>query len=163
MKRMSRYPRRTAAVTLELIVGLPVFLIFLAGIIEFGLIQANSQQVSQSSRLGAKLAAEFPNLDPGNTAAAAAQIRLEVDRQLQNAGLGLTGSDGVTLRHTVAGGGEATNGTCSDPLFPSMPFSAVRVTVRVPLPNMTPNLLNVFGFSIAGRTVEFTATYAYEL
>jgi hypothetical protein len=77
--------------------------------------------------------------------------------------MGPAGSDGITLRHTISGGGSATDGTCSDPTTPTMPSQSVRVTVRVPLPHMTPNLLNVFGFSTIGRTVEFTTTYSYEL
>lgn len=163
MKRIPRPHHRTAAVTLELIVGLPVFLIFLAGIIEFGLVQANSQQVALASRLGAKIAAEYPGLGPANTATVAAQIRSSIDRQLQTAGMGANASAGVTLRHTVGGGGNATDGQCSDPLTPAMPTTSVRVTVRVPVSRMTPDMLNVFGFSISGKSLEMTTTYTYEL
>lgn len=154
---------RHAAVTLEMIIALPIFLIFLAGIIEFGLIQANSQQVALASRIGARLAAETAGLSPATTAATATSIRTEIDRQLQSAKLGASASQGVTLRHTVLGGAVATDGTCPDPTTPAMPTNAVRVTVSVPLSSLTPNLLNVFGYTTAGKTVEVTTTYAYEL
>ena len=154
---------RRAAVTVEFIIGLPIFLIFLSAIVEFGLVQANSQQVAIASRIGARLAAETAGLNPGNTAATAASIRTEIDRQLESAKFGANASAGVTLRHNVSGGGVATDGTCNDPITPALPPNTVRVTVCVPMSALTPNLLNVFGFSTTGKTVEVTTTYAYEL
>jgi Flp pilus assembly protein TadG len=157
--------RRGGAVTFELIVTLPILVIFLAAVIEFGLILANTKQVALASRLGAKIAAESGA--PFNSGTLAA-IRTAVDRQLEAAGFGAAASAGVTLQHNVAGGGSSpqVSGDCPAPSSPPLPADgsgSVRVTVCVELSKLTPDLLSSFGFSIAGKFVESTTTYPYEL
>jgi hypothetical protein len=157
--------RRRGVVTFELIVTLPILIIFLAAVIEFGLILANAKQVSLASRAGAKIAAESPApFGPGTLAA----IRAAVDRQLETAGFGPNASVGISLQHSISYGGATpqTSGDCSSPGSPSLPTGgdgAVRVTVCVELSKLTPDLLSTFGFSTSEKTIEATTTYPYEL
>lgn len=159
-------PKRRGVVTFELIVTTPILLIFLAAVIEFGLILANTKQVALASRVGAKVAAEDSRL-PGSTSDVNDDVETAVNRQLQAAGFGASGTSGVTLRHNVGGGSVSdTNGTCADPTSPALPTDgsgSVRVTVCVELSKLTPDLLSMFGFSTSGKTVEVTTTYPYEL
>lgn len=157
---------RRGVIVVELILMFPVLFILLLAVVEFSLIIANLQQVSQASRLGAKLAADTAGLggftDPPLTNTTATSIRAEVDRQLQTAGFNPSASRGVTLRHTVGAGYAATDGLAADPVLPVMPSNAVRVTVSVDLSKLTPNLLATFGYSTANQTIELTTTYPYE-
>jgi Flp pilus assembly protein TadG len=155
----SRPRRRTAAVTLELILALPVLVIALLVVIEFGVLMANLKHVAAASRDGAKLAAETAPLGAGATAAA---LRSAIDRRLESAGFGAGAAQGVTLRHTVGSGSVVTDGICSDPTTPAMPDDAVRVTVCVELTRLAPDLLATFGFSLAGKVAEHTTTFHYE-
>ena len=152
-------------VTFELIVTLPIVIIFLAAVVEFGLILANTKQVSLASRAGAKIAAESGAPFSAGTLSA---IRTAVDRQLETAGFGPNASVGIALQHTVSGGGPSpqTSGACSAPGIPAIPSNGhgtVRLTVCVDLSRITPDLLSTFGFSTSGKTVEATTTYPYEL
>lgn len=158
---------RSAAVVVEFILTFPIFLVFLAAVIEFALIIDASQQVAQAARLGAKIAAETVHLgdvifDPPITGDTATAIRAAVDRELENAGFGANASQGVTLRHTVGTTNFATDGYAPDPTLPAMPTNAVRVSVSVPLGKVTPNLLQTFGFNTDQKTIDITTTFPYE-
>jgi Flp pilus assembly protein TadG len=159
--------RRSAVIVVEFILAFPLFLIFLATVVEFALIIDASQQVAQAARLGAKMAAETANLgngsfDPPLTADTAATIRIAVNRVLENAGFGPNASQGVTLRHTVGTPNVSTDGSAPDPVSPALPVHAVRVSVSVPLSRVTPNLLHSFGFSTNQKTIDITTTFPSE-
>lgn len=147
---------------MELILSLPLLVIFLGAVVEFGLILANMKQVKLASRTGAKVAAETTGLNTANTATTAATLRNVVDRQLETAGFGANASAGVRLQHTVSGGGSAASGTCAEQTVPAIPTTSVRVVVCVELSTLTPDFLSSFGFSLAGRRVELSTTYSYE-
>lgn len=154
---------RGASVVVELLIAFPILFIALLVVVEFGVMMANLKQVAAATRDGARLAAQTAGLAPATTAATAAAVRALVDNRLESAGYGANASQGVTLRHTVAGGGVATDGVCNDPLIPALPaVDAVRVTVRVELTKFTPNLLASFGFDLSTRFSEHTATFEYE-
>jgi Flp pilus assembly protein TadG len=160
-------PRRSAAIVVEFLLSFPIFLVFLASVIEFALIIDASQQVAQASRLGAKLAAETLHLgdvvfDPPITGDTAVAIRAAVNRELENAGFGPNAAQGVTLRHTVGTTNFSTAGNAPDPLLPVMPTNAVRVSISVPLGKVTPNLLKSFGFNTDQKTIDLTTTFPYE-
>jgi len=163
----SVHERRSAAIVVEFILSFPIFLVFLVTVIEFALIIDASQQVAQAARMGAKIAAETPNLgnvifDPPITGDTATAIQIAIDRQLENAGFGTNASQGVTLRHTVGVTNFSTVGTAPDPTLPAMPTNAVRVSISVPLDRVTPNLLQSFGFSTASKSIDITTTFPYE-
>lgn len=157
---------RRAVIVVELLLTFPILFVLLLAVIEFSLMIANMQQVSQASRFGTKMAADTPGLggftDPPLTNTTATTIRTQVDRQFESAGFGSNASRGVTLRHTVGAGYVATDGTAADPFDPPMPTNAVRVTVSVDLSKLTPDLLATFGYSTSGQTVELSTTYPYE-
>ncbi|WP_166823262.1 TadE/TadG family type IV pilus assembly protein [Thalassoroseus pseudoceratinae] len=159
---LTKQQNRRAVVVFELLMSLPILMIFLAAVIEFGLILANMKQVKLASRTGAKVAAETTGLNSGNTATVASTLRAIVDEQLETAGFGANASAGVRLQHTVAGNGSAADGTCPEQNDPAIPTDSVRVTVCVELSTLTPDLLGTFGFTIAGRRVELSTTFPYE-
>lgn len=167
-RKKSRHIRRLrstrrGSIILELIIATPILVIALFVVVQFGLILANIKQVALASREAARIAAQSPGLAPGvPTTAVASTIRTEVNARLESAGFGSAASEGVTLRHTVAGGDVATDGTCGDPTSLPLPASAVRVTVCVELATLTPNLLSAFGYDILGSVVEHTTTLDYE-
>jgi Flp pilus assembly protein TadG len=162
-------PRRSAVCVLELILWLPVFLIFLLAVIEFGLILGQLKQVALASRVGAKMAAESLPISM-------AAVQNEVDRQLESAGMGASCS--IILVHNVPGGGASPQTTgggcnCTSPTSPTLPTGtllsdnvthsgSVRVTVCVKLTQLTPNLLSTFGYSISNGTVQQTTTFVHE-
>ena len=153
--------RRSGAAVFEFVVFAPVLLIFVAAIVEFGLVFANLQTVELSSRMAAKVAAEASQADvTSGNATLLMNIRSTADDVLAAGGMS---SSGVVLQHTLGGGnGSFTNGTCSAPATPPMPAEAVRVTVCVDLSQLTPDLLNTFGFSTTGRTGRQTTTLRFE-
>ena len=143
---------------------MPVLLVFIAALIEFGLILANTKVVALASRTGAKIAAEMP---VASLPSSISTVENAVDAVLSTANMS---SCRVILEHNVLGGGTSplTNiGTCicsapSSPALPGGSPSAVRVTVCVELSELTPNLLTAFGFSTADRTVSESTLYPYE-
>jgi hypothetical protein len=153
----------------ELIVSLPILLIFLAAVVEFGVIFVGIKQVALASRAGAKVAAEAAGLNTAMTNTVAMAARDAADDQLETAGFGPDASAGLTLRHNVSGGGVSTLGSCIDPTSPALPATLptsgsghVRVTVCINVSKLAPDLLSIFGFSIAGYFVEETTTYPHE-
>ena len=155
--------RRSGVTYLELILAMPVLLVFLASVIEFGLIMANLKYLPAASRAGAKVVAETPvaSIDDLATLTAARDAANDV----------LAAADLVSCRviisHNFGGGGSQASGTCtcSAPTTPTLPTDgdgAVRVTVCVELSRLAPDLLSIFGFSTSGRIVQSTTTYPYE-
>ena len=162
------HKQRTAIVTLETIVWLPVLAILLAAVIEMGLIMTGTMHVAAATRLGAKLAAETAGLNavPATTTAAADAIKVSVDNYLENAGYGAGASEGVRLHHSVLGGDSqtSTGDTCPEPATPVLPSpNAVRLVVCVNVTTVAPNLLQTFGYDTTGITLEMFTTYPYEM
>lgn len=166
VQSLPQRPLRRAVVVVELILMLPVLLVFLAALIEFGLILANTKVVALASRTGARIAAETST--PG-LPSSISTIRNGVDSVLATAQMS---SCRVILEHNVPLGGASPliDGpcNCSAPSSPALPVAnggalrAVRVTVCVELSELTPNLLAAFGFSTATRTVTESTLYPYE-
>lgn len=171
--------RRTGVVVLELIVWLPVLVIFLLSIIEFGLIMQTNRQVAFASRFGASLASEISrlssaptNLSNYNMIATPDNLKLRVDEYLENHGL--TPSCEVRLEHNACVGGQSqvqTMAACNcGPTGPAvLPAGEppageayVRVTVCVPLAGNVPDILDTFGFSLSTRTIEHSTTFRIE-
>lgn len=163
--RPAASPRRGVS-TLELIIGLPILIILLLAIVEFGLIMSKLQQVALASRTGAAVAAQQSSFN-------VAAIKNQVDRQLATAGI-MAPSCEVLLQHNVEVGSPTTlssgSGTCSctSPSTPALPSSSVvpdgcvRVTVCIALSALTPDLLNTLGLSLSGKVVQQTTTLAFQ-
>lgn len=157
-------PRRAATV-LEVIITLPVLVILLLAIIEFGVLFANLQQLALASRVGAQEASQTANLD--TAVLVPAEVIAVIERQL--GGANMTACR-IRLEHNDGGGQTQFEhpivGACNcgpTTLLAAPPGGEyVRVTVCVDLTLVTPNLLDSFGFDIAGRMAEHTTVMRYE-
>lgn len=163
-------------ITVELLLTLPILLISLAAILEFGLIYTVNQKVAYASRFGAKLASEEPRtgLDDLNLASGGSRLRTAINRFLSTAEIP-TGACTVILEHNACLANQTqtdTDGSGCNCGAPATPLPAgppppgnpeyVRVTVCVPLAGNVPDLVSSFGFSIAGFTIEHSTLFRYE-
>lgn len=160
---------RRGVITLEVILLLPILVILLLAVIEFGLIMAAAQHVEAASRLGAKLAAESTNLPLFNAPSTMDNLKERVDQYLNTAGY--TDACQVILEHNVSGMGNPLQfnplgSPCSCTPEPgpigSLPSGSVRVTVCLSLSGNVPNALDMFGFDISNRTVRQSVVWVYE-
>lgn len=157
--------QRRGAVALELLIAVPVAVIMILAVIEFSLIFVAAKQVALASRLGAKAAAETADV---TTFVTNGSLRSAVDRHLLAAG-----SPGACRVIAEFGSGNAfttvTNDgaipcNCASPNIPG-PNTAtfVRVTVCARLTDFTPDLLGLYGFSVANRALSHSTTFRREL
>lgn len=161
--------RRAGSVTLELILNLPIWMIFLLAAIQFGQLNSNLQQVALAGRIGAEEAAE--RAITGVETATPVEIIDVVTRQLQTAGvLGPTEAPcDVILEHNVGGNAvelHAVAATCTcEPPANAVPGvgTYTRVTVCVPFTSVAPNLLSGFCLDMSSRVVQSSTTYSHEL
>ena len=164
---------RYGAVTLELLIMLPVWLIVMLAIIQFGLLVGNRQQVALASRVGAEEASRTIGLEgtasgdpvPGN-------VMYVIEQQLLSSGIDQCK---VTLEHNLQPVGPPapppppvvlTTGACDCPTFDTdLPpeRNYVRVTVYVPATQLAPNVLSIFGFDISTRFIRNATTFRHEL
>jgi Flp pilus assembly protein TadG len=154
---------RRGAAALELILALPIWLIALLALIEFGQILSNQQQLALASRVGAEEASQTPGLDLAGSVPL--NVLVAVNQQLASSGI--SGCK-VILEHNIASPSPVTlsDGTCDcDPPVTPLPprRDYVRVTVCVPLAELAPNLLSMFGFDISECIAQHSTTFRYEL
>jgi hypothetical protein len=149
-------------VTLELILTVPIWLILLWAIVEWGQILSNQQQVALAARVGAEEASQTPDLDIA--AGVPANVLTAITQQLDSSNISWCK---VILEHNLNGPlEELSEGPCDcDPPSTALPPNReyVRVTVCVPLTELACNLLAPFGFDISGCIVQHSATFRYEL
>ncbi len=183
--------RRSAAVTLELILMLPAWIILMLAVVEFGLILVNRQQVALASRVGAEEASRTPGLSLISGDPVPANVLRVIDQQLASSCIArckvvlehnvdppVSGSSSpilsssslfpvgpigpsVVLTQTILTSGGCD---CPPPLAPLPPSGqAVRVTIFVPVTELAPNLLSVFGLDLSDRFIYHATTFRYEL
>lgn len=176
-------PRRSGVVILELIIWLPILLIFLLAVVEFVILLQVDHSVSYASRLGALIASEAsrstannPNLSNLNSPSAVPpplageSLKEQVDRLLIS--MGLTASCQVILEHNATGIASSVQPNpnpapadcnCGPPAT-SLPASNefVRVTVCLPCDGNVPNLLSTFGLDLSDSTVTHSTVFRYE-
>lgn len=161
-RRISDKPGRRGAVTLELILTLPIWLIALLAIIEFDQILSGKQQMALATRVGAEEASQSSGLD--SAIAVPLNVLTAIDQQLASSGISRCG---VILEHNVGGSAVTlTDGVCQcDPPDVDLPprRQYVRVTVCVELAELVPNLLGAFGFDISDCIIQHSTTFRYEL
>lgn len=169
---------RGGAVTLEFIIALPVLLIMLLAVVQFGMFFSGLQQVSLASRVGAEVAAQTDLSASGTGAPIPPAILNAINAQL--------GSSGVSackiylehnLGHTIGEPDESdeelewpsgSDCACTPPAT-GLPLDAahlvysVRVTVCVPMTELTPNCLELLGFDISARWTQCSTTFRYEM
>ena len=174
--------RRNAVIVLELILGLPILIIFLFAVVEFGLILSLTKQVSFASRFGANLASQESRvtLSDLNLPAGGSRLLTAINANLATAGIS-GGACQIILEHNVV---SALNPVQIDPsagcdncVAPgtSLPnpvlscmesgrpaHETVRVTVCVSISDHVPDLLCGFGFSIDDCVIRQTTTYRFK-
>jgi hypothetical protein len=152
-------------VIVELLLALPVLVIVLLAVLEFGVMMANLQQVSLAARDGALVASQTPDLD--TAAAVPPEVVDAVARQLGNSGMAYCR---IRLEHNVGGPQtallEPPGGGCdcgpNAPLAPEPPQTYVRLTVCVDMLQVAPNCLKQFGYDLTGQTASFTTLLRHE-
>lgn len=181
--RRVRASRVRGAAVLELILVLPLMLIALMAIVEFGLLYSNEQNVEMSSRAGVQVASRLTTISSTNgdpvptdvvTAVAAElakigvidyRIRLEHNIDFETDPL-------PTLATPVVLTTTSTDGptSCPDPpaitLSPNRRYVRVTVCVYSSAPTatttgLTPNLLETFGIDMSIRVSQQTTTRRY--
>lgn len=171
--RRLRRVRRSAAVTLELILTLPIIGLLLVGIVELGLLLGNLQYVEFASRTGALVAMR---LSPAtlNSGTLPASILSAVNQELNQMTPGAVARQ-VYLEHNVSAGGGVgpmvmrCGGLTTVPCpyrtvkAPSAPGGAtyVRVTVFVDFSEVAPNALASVGLDYSTTVVQQTTTYMW--
>jgi len=153
---------RRGVVTLELILWLPIMIIFLLAVVEFALIMQFNQQVSYASRFGAKLAAEVSRLQSStpnlSNYGSGGDLKTAIDTYLANHGV--SASCEVKLEHNACVPNTSQSDVavaCKCGASPTtLPDGApsdeayVKVTVCVRLTGNVPNVLSTFGFNLNG-------------
>lgn len=160
-----RPARRRGGIIVELVLTLPIFLILLVAVVQFGLYHVNMQQVALASRVGAEEASQTPDLE--GFAVVPPNVVQAIEHQLQTAGID---ECQVKLEHNV--GGTAVTlvsqaqgcECCPDEELDAPAYGRyVRLTVCVPLTELMPNCLKLFCYDITGKTTSFTTVFRYEL
>lgn len=157
---------RRGVSVLELILVVPILLILLLAVIEFGQILASLKQVSLASRVGAKVASELPML-PATGSPFPMDVAAAVQNQLLSNGMTYSR---IVLQHDSGGmpnclstDGNPCPGTAPTTALPGTAFGTyVRVTVYVEMTQLSPNLLSTLGLTTVGKVIENTTTYIYE-
>lgn len=174
--RLKRKTLRRGGAVLELVLTLPVFIIALFAIIEYGFLLGSQQQLVYASRIGALVASETDLLPATDSQFAGSEIDLAVRRHLGQAGIDTSDANlRITLDYLEDAAAvpqqvvEVQTGSLPNvpaPQLPSPPTSRefVRLTVYVEIVNgkLTPNLLKTLGFDIEGRVAQQTTTLRWE-
>jgi Flp pilus assembly protein TadG len=148
---------------MEILLSLPVWLIGLLAVVEFGNLFSNLQQVALASRVGAEVAARTSPLP--TSGAIASPILGAINDQL--AAANITPS-AVILEHNAGGTYvKLVDGASSFAGPPPQTLPAVgtyvRVTVCVPATQLTPNVLRSFGFDAQAWDLGESTTFQYTL
>lgn len=144
-----RPPSRAGGLTLELVLVLPMLLIALLAVVQFGQYFANMQELAFAARIGGEEAAVSETLPTVEGAPVPPPIVNAIDQQLLTAGIT---HRMIVLEHNV-GGSQITLVTPSDaappPKLASVPPGRyVRVMIVVPKSELMPNLLRTLGLCL---------------
>jgi hypothetical protein len=160
-KRMPRGRRRSGILTMELLLNLPLWLLLVLAVVQFGGLSCGVQQASLASRVGAAEAGRTTPLPceggvPGNVLSA-------IERQLASSGLVCSK---VILEHNLAGRPVVLLSGCGPGRPPCIPLpsvgTSVRVTVCVPPAGIIPNLLGKLGLDLWSRALVQSTTFRHE-
>lgn len=165
-------PNRDGVSLLEIILGLPILLILLLAVVQFGLLQSNQQALHLASRQAGLVAAELALPSGGSVPNEVVEV---VNVVLREHGVLSPTEDvrafgGVRIDHSV----DATDDdsipfvlksgehAASPPptIYPPTPY--VQVTVSLEATRLTPNTLTFFGINFAGRYASQTSLFPHE-
>lgn len=168
-----RRSKRRGASLLEIIIGLPIVLILLLAVVQFGLLQSNQQTLKMASRAGALVAANM-EID-GTEVVPDSEIVNAIDEVLIQGGI-------LSSGETIAAVGEVqlnyyvydsnTDTKISDAIYFDAPcnppattypnYYYVQVTICIPAQRLTPNMMACFGVDYTGRDAIMTSLYRHE-
>lgn len=159
--------RRRGVYIAELVITMPVFMIFLWAVIEFGIFFSNLQEVQLASRVGAEAASEYGALPTADGDPVPDPILDAIEYQLLSSDITWCR---VRVEHNVGGTQyAAVSGSCAcEPTTklapPLPPDEYVRVSVCVAMSELMPNLLALFGFDVSdpSRVVSCTTVMRSE-
>jgi hypothetical protein len=170
-----RSRRRHGAATLELILVLPVLLLMTIGLIEFGVMFANLQQVALASRVGTERASELATL-PAMTAGDPVPLEVieAIEQQLQSSCIDwchirLEHNADDPLTQEVLESSQGADCGCEEfALLPQDEIPTgryVRLTLTVPLSEVVPSGLTLFGCRLfsAEQAFHSTTIFRYEI
>ncbi len=159
---------RRGALILEMVIVLPIMLIALLAIVQFGFYFENMQQVSLAARIAAEVASQTPNLPDADGDPVPENVRRAVEQHLASCGISgvairlehNTGGEPVVLRYPTVDSGLSLTKLDDPP-----PGRYVRATVVVPTCELMPDALSVVGLNLAGpeKRTAFTQTFRYEI
>ena len=154
--------RRPGIITIELLLNLPIWIILVLAIVQFGQLSSSVQHVALASRVGAKVAAQTVALP------AQGQVpELVLDAiQRQLAGSGLACSQ-VILEHNLSNAPVTLVSGTGGGIPPATPLPVIgtyiRVTIFVPVTAIIPNVLGKMGVDLWSQGVAQSTTFRYQL
>lgn len=152
--------RRRGTITIELLLNLPIWLLAILALVEFGEVAADLQSVSMASRVGAEEASQTLGLP--STGEVPAAVVDAVERALTNSGLGCSK---IILEHNLSGTSSTLVSGSGPGRGPDVPLpeagAFVRVTVVVPATGITPSILQRLGFDWSSRVFGRSAVFRY--
>ncbi|MEW4561260.1 TadE family protein [Bremerella sp. JC770] len=168
-----RKTKRRAASLLEIIIGLPIVLILLLAVMQFGLLQSNQQTLKMASRAGAMVASEL--VFDGAEQVPPAEIVVAIDEVLIHGGLlssdeTIESVGDVQLDYVVYDYGDQEpikwtappEPPCNPPATVEPSYYYVQVTICIPATRLAPNTLAYFGIDFSSRDVIMTSLYRHE-
>lgn len=153
-------PRRSGGLTLELVLVLPILLIALLAIVQFGQYFANLQMLSFAARVGGEEAAISESLPTSEGGPVPTTVVNAVDHQLLTVGIT---QRIIALEHNL--GGIQTSlitpaGATPPPKLASVPPGHyVRIVIVVPKSELMPNLLKSLGLCLVGTDQTSVVSY----
>jgi Flp pilus assembly protein TadG len=161
MDRPQSPSARRGSISVELLLNIPIWILLIFGMVEFGSVLTRLQQVAFASRVGAATAARLVGLNASDHVPAA--VLEAVNRQLAGAGIGAAE---VILEHNVGGTAvELTSGrtAVSRPTTPLPDLGTfVRVTVLVRWKELTPRLLERIAPQLSSQILGQSTTRRYQ-
>jgi Flp pilus assembly protein TadG len=141
--------------------NLPVWIILVLMIVQFGQLSSSVQHVTRASRVGAEVAAQTAPLPAAGEVPS--QIVDAIQCQLAKSGLACSQ---VILEHNLADAPVTLvsgTGGGTPPANPLPDACCVRVTVFVPVAAIMPNLLGKMGVDLWSQAVVQSTTYRYQM
>jgi Flp pilus assembly protein TadG len=150
--------RRSGAVMVEAILSIPVLLIAMLAVIVFGWVALIEHAVNTAAIEGARIGAKLEGTDDEVLEVISEIVGIY---ELQTSDTNPAGAGQGNVYTRIDRGSETETYGNSDiagmPVGPTPSDSQVRVTVCVRITDVVPDLLETFGFSLVGRTIEVSS------